>query len=303
MTRATGSRARATARREAPGTMTAAPAAVAVVAALVLVLVLVPVLVLVLVLVLVDAAPGRKTLRSGLAGHGRATTRHRMTITTNTNTTTTTTTITTIITTIIASRAYSSACRKTATAIAIVVAGNAGNGFETETEIGSGGTIEIGTPGAKAAAAAAAAAETGPDYASAGLLVEPESTLRATPIRWCTSARAAAAAGGKRSRGAVIAGGRTTEAAGIVSMSLGRAETTTGARVREVRNTKGVIRIEHLAAVVYPLSPFQCLRPVELPLLRARSTTHSTLLVVSLALIYSRVVQQVRLTCPGISGI
>jgi hypothetical protein len=216
-----------------------------------------------------------------------------MTITTNTNTTTTTT-ITTIITTIIASRAYSSACRKTATAIAIVVAGNAGNGFETETEIGSGGTIEIGTPGAKAAAAA----ETGPDYASAGLLVEPESTLRATPIRWCTSARAAAAAGGKRSRGAVIAGGRTTEA-GIISMSLGRAETTTGARVREVRNTKGVIRIEHLA----PLSPFQCLRPVELPLLRARSTPHSTLLIVSLALIYSRVVQQVRLTCPGISGI
>jgi len=116
----------------------------------------------------------------------------------------------------------------------IVIAGNGvettiGIGTETETE------TEIATP--EVAAAALTETEIGSDFASAGRLAGPKLMLRtATSIRRCTSS-AGADSGGRRSksRGTAIAGGRTAEV-GIVSMSLGRAETMTGAR--EVRDTK-----------------------------------------------------------------
>jgi len=108
-----------------------------------------------------------------------------------------------------------------ATTNALVVAGN-----EVETAIG----IEVGIP--EEEEAVVVITEMGPNYASAGLLTEPESTVRATLIRVRTSARAA---GEMKSRGTVVADGRIAEA-GIVSTSLGRAETMTG--YREDRNTK-----------------------------------------------------------------
>lgn len=75
-------------------------------------------------------------------------------------------------------------------------------------------------------------AEMGSGFASAGPLTASEPTLSATLIRVRTSARAA---GEIKSRGTVIADGRISEA-GIVSTSLGQAETMTG--YREDRNTK-----------------------------------------------------------------
>jgi len=114
----------------------------------------------------------------------------------------------------------------------------AGNKVETTIGIGSGteiGTLEVVVVVVAAAAAAVVLTEKGSDFASAGRLTELKVTIRASPIRRCITS--AGVAGGRRpqSRGTVIAGGRTTEV-GIVSMSPGQAETTSGGR--EVRDTK-----------------------------------------------------------------
>jgi hypothetical protein len=137
----------------------------------------------------------------------------------------------------------------------IIVAGN-----EVEITFVRGSGTEIGAlEMVVVAAAAVVLTEIGSDFASAGRPAKAKVTLRATPIRRCITS--ASAPGGRKaqSRGTVIAGGRIAEV-GIVSMSPGRAETTTGAR--EVRDTKegthdDMFVSQHLAVVVHLVSSFE----------------------------------------------
>jgi hypothetical protein len=135
----------------------------------------------------------------------------------------------------------------TATTNALVVAGN-----EVETATGIGIEGEGGIPEEEAAVVVMMGTGTRPGCASAGLLAEPGSTVRATPIRVHTSARAA---GGMKGRGTVVAGGRVAEA-GIVSTShAGQTETMSG--YREVRNTKEGMRDGFSMSCLQFLSSFE----------------------------------------------